>query len=243
MQLIQFRSDIDIECPICFDHMKHGDSVTVLPCHHYFCHRCITEWNSVNNACPICRNSNDSIPSTTNNDDIAMLMINDHNRYVQSVQADPAVHLNLNFESCHGDYIKVVIKDIPNDITFIYPWSSIGNSRQISFNIYNLLNLSCISIYIKLDRYYYKFHLEHNINDIRRSGNILFIDIDGAVDLVARSTVAGQRLVIVDYGFRYRRYCPNCLEDTGVWLSDYWSDDCDEIFIYDCGDCDQCTIL
>jgi len=244
MQSIQFRSDIDIECPICLNHIGHGDSITILPCSHYFCGNCITEWSKVDNVCPICRNSNDNIPLNVIHDDVTMLMINDHNRYVQLSQVhDPVIHLNLNFESCHDDYIKIVVKDLPNDTRIIYPWLSIGNNRRISLNVYNLMNISCISVYLRLNNYHYKFHLEHDVNDVYRLGTIVSIDIDGTSDIVARSNVAGQRTMIVEYGSKHRRYCPNCHEDTGTWFSDYWSDDCDEIYAYECNDLDLCVIL
>ncbi|KAF2861663.1 hypothetical protein K470DRAFT_256792 [Piedraia hortae CBS 480.64] len=44
-----------VECSICMDQIPIGNSVTVLPCSHWFHKECITAWLSEHDTCPHCR--------------------------------------------------------------------------------------------------------------------------------------------------------------------------------------------
>lgn len=43
------------DCSICMDSVPLGDTVTVLPCDHWFHHECIRAWLSEHDTCPHCR--------------------------------------------------------------------------------------------------------------------------------------------------------------------------------------------
>lgn len=43
------------DCSICMDEVPVGDSVTVLPCSHWFHHDCIRAWLGEHDTCPVCR--------------------------------------------------------------------------------------------------------------------------------------------------------------------------------------------
>jgi E3 ubiquitin-protein ligase RNF115/126 len=43
------------DCSICMDTIPLGDSVTVLPCSHWFHHECIRAWLGEHDTCPVCR--------------------------------------------------------------------------------------------------------------------------------------------------------------------------------------------
>jgi hypothetical protein len=43
------------DCSICMDTVPLGDSVTVLPCSHWFHHDCVRAWLGEHDSCPICR--------------------------------------------------------------------------------------------------------------------------------------------------------------------------------------------
>ncbi|PWA75910.1 Zinc finger, RING/FYVE/PHD-type [Artemisia annua] len=42
-------------CPICIDECMLQDKIIRLYCHHVFHNKCILDWFSTNNTCPICR--------------------------------------------------------------------------------------------------------------------------------------------------------------------------------------------
>lgn len=235
MKIIQFKSDIDVECSICFDHINYNDNVGILPCHHYFCYDCISRWNSIDNICPICRNSNNEIPLNLINNDVVLLMINDYN----SKLSELVLNLNLNFNSLGNNYIKVVIKDIYECITITYPWSFI-NSNNIQIKLPTIINLSCISIYLKYDNYNYKFHLEYDIYNIIQHQNIINIDVNLQQNNNFHVKFKDN---YITYGTRHNRYCHSCNNDSGIWLPNYFSDSCDEIYIHECDPLDCCTIL
>lgn len=44
-----------VECPICIDDMKEGDTAVFLPCKHWFHEDCVVLWLKEHNTCPICR--------------------------------------------------------------------------------------------------------------------------------------------------------------------------------------------
>lgn len=41
------------KCAICLRKLKHP--VKLIPCFHFFCFKCIKNWQAYNNSCPICR--------------------------------------------------------------------------------------------------------------------------------------------------------------------------------------------
>jgi E3 ubiquitin-protein ligase RNF115/126 len=43
------------DCSICMDTVPLGDSVTTLPCSHWFHHECIRAWLGEHDTCPVCR--------------------------------------------------------------------------------------------------------------------------------------------------------------------------------------------
>lgn len=45
------------KCPICIDEFMHEDKIIRLYCRHVFHSKCILDWFSTNNTCPICRAS------------------------------------------------------------------------------------------------------------------------------------------------------------------------------------------
>jgi hypothetical protein len=44
-----------IECSICIDDLKEGDTAVFLPCKHWFHEECVVLWLKEHNTCPICR--------------------------------------------------------------------------------------------------------------------------------------------------------------------------------------------
>jgi hypothetical protein len=53
---LSFRKSNTMEqdtCPICLETLKR--KVSLVPCSHKFCVRCIDQWQSRNNSCPVCR--------------------------------------------------------------------------------------------------------------------------------------------------------------------------------------------
>ena len=40
-----------MECPICYETIKHA---TICSCVHHFCYDCITSWCKLKNTCPVC---------------------------------------------------------------------------------------------------------------------------------------------------------------------------------------------
>lgn len=57
VNVIRYNGLLGIErtCPICMEFYKLGDDVVKTECNHYFCKKCISEWCSSNNSCPMCR--------------------------------------------------------------------------------------------------------------------------------------------------------------------------------------------
>eukprot|EP00759_Apiculatamorpha_spiralis_P006117 PhF_6_TR13608/c0_g1_i1/m.21778 len=47
------KDDEDTNCPVCMERKKDA----VLPCGHAFCAKCMAEWSSHSNSCPLCRSS------------------------------------------------------------------------------------------------------------------------------------------------------------------------------------------
>ncbi|KAH7133506.1 hypothetical protein EDB81DRAFT_695013 [Dactylonectria macrodidyma] len=47
--------DDKVECTICIDEMKEGETVVYLPCNHWFHEACVVLWLKEHNTCPICR--------------------------------------------------------------------------------------------------------------------------------------------------------------------------------------------
>lgn len=45
----------DDTCAICLDMYENGDTLTALPCRHFFHAHCIRPWLSGNGVCPICK--------------------------------------------------------------------------------------------------------------------------------------------------------------------------------------------
>ena len=44
-------------CAICVDDFKQGDTLRILPCHHFFHIKCVDEWlNNHSDLCPLCKN-------------------------------------------------------------------------------------------------------------------------------------------------------------------------------------------
>lgn len=48
-------SDGKAECSICMDAVEKGETVTMLPCKHWFHEQCIGAWLSEHDTCPHCR--------------------------------------------------------------------------------------------------------------------------------------------------------------------------------------------
>ena len=42
-------------CTICLENFKIGESITQLPCKHYFHKECLSKWFSLKNICPLCK--------------------------------------------------------------------------------------------------------------------------------------------------------------------------------------------
>jgi len=43
------------DCPICLSTFRHRESMTTLPCKHYYHAACVTRWLKVNKTCPVCK--------------------------------------------------------------------------------------------------------------------------------------------------------------------------------------------
>lgn len=50
-----FGDDGKADCSICMEDKQLGDSVTVLPCGHWFDKECVREWLTTHDTCPHCR--------------------------------------------------------------------------------------------------------------------------------------------------------------------------------------------
>lgn len=49
--------EVGERCLICQDEKTVDDSVTIMPCDHWFCPECIVQWLKANGTCPSCRAS------------------------------------------------------------------------------------------------------------------------------------------------------------------------------------------
>jgi hypothetical protein len=45
----------DFECCICMEVYENGDVLYVLPCDHVYHEKCVYQWFSISNTCPICK--------------------------------------------------------------------------------------------------------------------------------------------------------------------------------------------
>lgn len=45
------------DCPICYESLVDADRSVILPCSHFFCEACCTEWLDRERSCPVCRSA------------------------------------------------------------------------------------------------------------------------------------------------------------------------------------------
>lgn len=45
----------ELQCIICLEDFQTGETLRVLPCHHYYHKTCVDHWLSKNTSCPVCR--------------------------------------------------------------------------------------------------------------------------------------------------------------------------------------------
>eukprot|EP00088_Acartia_fossae_P066660 TRINITY_DN82752_c0_g1_i1.p1 TRINITY_DN82752_c0_g1~~TRINITY_DN82752_c0_g1_i1.p1 ORF type:complete len:111 (+),score=10.22 TRINITY_DN82752_c0_g1_i1:46-333(+) len=56
-------------CPICQDDFELDQSVTVLPCDHYYHSDCVNKWLTMHGTCPVCRKRVDGESSPSDGGD------------------------------------------------------------------------------------------------------------------------------------------------------------------------------
>jgi hypothetical protein len=54
-QFIKIDNDMEYTCPICLENGNKNDNLVQSPCNHVYHHKCMEEWLSCGDFCPVCR--------------------------------------------------------------------------------------------------------------------------------------------------------------------------------------------
>ncbi len=172
---IYFVSNLEdsTECPVCYEDFKMGTCIRILPCNHYFCNNCITEWTKKQNICPICRNNNNYLPENIIYDEKLEKIKNDYYKHAnttnnlpvssQPIQRSIRIYLDFNYDYSRHSVFKLFAKDVPNNQNYDYGWARIDDINRRYLTIEYFDNLSCITMYIKNGTLVYRFHVKFEL--------------------------------------------------------------------------------
>ncbi|KAK1273747.1 E3 ubiquitin-protein ligase RING1-like [Acorus gramineus] len=54
-EVVVTEEEVEVECPVCKEHVRAGETMRRTPCNHVFHAECILTWLGYRNTCPVCR--------------------------------------------------------------------------------------------------------------------------------------------------------------------------------------------
>ncbi len=239
---IYFLSDFTfpVECGVCLDEYKYGDVLIILPCRHFFCKKCITDWIKKKNICPTCRNDNFNKPLHLSESDIVNKLEGEYKDYIKGggdhapefklIDSDLGkitIYLDFDFDIDTYDYFKLVAKDIETDKIFVYDWTKMNLLNHTFITITeNLVNLNCITLYLKKGFYHYRFHLKYDMFHTDNFKSHIFIKVreqTNSLTITSNINMFGDTNnsfmwgIGFKYGHKYPRFCVFCNQESGVY--------------------------